>query len=164
MTRVHRKSTAAEAAAPSSWLDLDAVASMTIVAGGRRMTRTAGAWSADCPGEQLIEVRFRQPVLVRRVRVVTCETAQSRRTEEMTVWASFHRGERHREVLRQQFTFGRDGAMERVEDYTLDLEEVDAIQVRIVPDIDGRPAVARVTELAVASTANTAHAGGQHDV
>ena len=69
----------------------------------------------------------------------------------MTIWASLDRGERHREVLRQQFNFSPNGATEEVEEYALQLEEVSAIQLRIVPSINGQPAVARVTELRVAS-------------
>ena len=60
-------------------------------------------------------------------------------------------GERHREVLRQQCNFSRDGAREQVEEYALQIEDVSTIQLRIVPSIDGRPAVAHVSELRVAS-------------
>lgn len=134
----------------SDWLDLDAVAHVTITARGERLPRAHKLWSANCPGEQLIEVRFRQPTDVRRLRVVATEAEQSR-TQEMTVWASLHRGERHREVLRQQFNFSPDGATEEVEEYALTLDGVSAIQLRIVPSIDGTPATARVSELRVSS-------------
>lgn len=132
------------------WLDLDAVAEVTIHVDGRRQQGSPGAWSADSPGEQTIEVRFRQPTSLRRLRVI-CSEAEQTRTQEMTVWASLDRGERHRQVLRQQFNFSPNGATEEVEDYALQLEEVSAIQLRIVPSIDGRPAVARVDELRLAS-------------
>jgi hypothetical protein len=132
------------------WLDLDAVADVAIVAGGRRAARVAGAWSADCPGEQTIEIRFHQPTSLRRLRVVSSEDEQAR-TQEMTIWASVHRGERHSEVLRQQFNFSPSGATEEVEEYALQLDDVSAIQLRIVPSIDGRPAVARVRELRLES-------------
>ena len=133
-----------------NWLDLDALADVTIVIGGRRVDRRLRMWSADSPGEQLIEIRFHHPTSVSRMRVVSSEIEQSR-TQEMTISASLDRGERHREVLRQQFNFSPNGATEEVEEYALQLEDVSAIQLRIVPSIDGRPAVARVTELRVAS-------------
>lgn len=132
------------------WLDLDVLADVTIVAGGRRVDRSLGVWSADCPGEQMIEIRFHYPMPVRRMRVVSSEIERSR-TQEMTIWASLDRGERHRQVLRQQFNFSPNGATEEVEEYRLQLEGVSAIQLRIVPSIDGQRAVARVTELRVAS-------------
>jgi hypothetical protein len=132
------------------WLDLDALADVTIVVSGRRVERSRGTWSADHPGEQLIDIRFHHPTSVGRLRVVSSETVQSR-TQELTIWASLHRGEQHREVLRQQFNFSPHGATEEVEEYAVQLETVSAIQLRIVPSIDGRPAVAHVRELRVAS-------------
>ena len=131
------------------WLDLDVVAEVTISVAGQRVARCAGAWSADRPGEQTIEIRFRHAITVSRVRVVSREAEQSR-TQEMTIWASLRRGERHREVLRQHFNFSPGGATEQVEEYAVQLEDVSALQVRIVPCIDGRRAVARVSELCVA--------------
>lgn len=132
------------------WLDLDAVADVTITVGGRRVARRLHAWSADAAGEQVIEIRFRRPTMVSRLRVVSSEAEQSR-TQEMAIWASLQRGERHRELLRQQFNFSPNGATEEVEEYALQLEDVSAIQLRIVPCIDGRPAVAHVRDLRVAS-------------
>ena len=134
----------------TEWLDLDVVADVVIVAGGRRAARVPGLWSADTPGEQTIEIRFHRRTPVRRLRVVSSELKESR-TQEMTIWASLRGGERHREVLRQQFNFSPNGATEEVEDYALEFEEVSTIQLRIVPSIDGQPAVARVSELCVAS-------------
>ena len=131
------------------WLDLDTLADVTIAVSGRPVERSRGTWSADRPGEQLIEIRFHRPTSVGRLRVVSSETKQSR-TQELTIWASLHRGEQHRELLRQQFNFSPHGATEEVEDYALQLDTVSAIQLRIVPSIDGRPAVAHVRELRVA--------------
>jgi hypothetical protein len=126
------------------------LADVTIIAGGQRVARSPRTWSADCPGEQMIEIRFRNPTTVSRLRVVTCEAEQSR-TQEMTLWASSHRGERHREVLRRQVTFSPGGATERVEEYAVQLEAVSVLQVRIVPSIHGRRAVAHVSQLHVAA-------------
>ena len=121
----------AEPVADIRWLDLDAFADVKIVAAGRDVDRTFGAWSADCPGEQMIEIRFHHPTSVSRVRVVSSEFEQSR-TQEITVWASLDRGQ-HREVLRQQFSFSPNGATEEVGEYALRLERVSVIQLRIVP-------------------------------
>lgn len=132
------------------WLDLDAVADVTITARGERLARAGSMWSADCPGEQMIEIRFHYPTAVRRLRVRSTETEVSR-TQQMTVWACLHRGERHREVVRQQFNFSPDGATEEIEEYGLELDAVSAIQLRVVPSIDGCHATAHVSELRVAS-------------
>ena len=135
--------------ADDRWLDLEALADVTITVGGERVARSPHGWSADRPGEQMIEIRFRHSTSVSRLRVVSWEVDQSR-TQEMTIWACLRRGEGHREVLRHRFTF-RPGATAQVEEYALQLTEVSALQLRIVPCIDGRRAVARVSELRVAA-------------
>ena len=132
------------------WLAVETVAHVTITVGGQRVAHTPGHWSADSPGEQLIEVRFHRATSLSRMRVCSVEREQSR-TQEMTVWATLNRGEQHRELVRQQFTFSPGGATEEVEEYEFDLQSVSAIQVRIVPSIDGRPAVARVSDLRFAA-------------
>jgi hypothetical protein len=137
-------------ATDAQWLDLDVVADVTIVAGGRRVARVPGFWSAESPGEQMILIRFHHRTPVRRLRVVSSAVRESR-THEMTIWVSLRGGERHREVLRKQFDFSPNGGAEEVEEYALQLEEVSAIQLRIVPGIDGRSVVARVSEIRVAS-------------
>ena len=57
----------------AQWLDLDIVADVAIVAGGRHVARVPRFWSADCPGEQMIEIRFHHRIPVRRFRVVSSE-------------------------------------------------------------------------------------------
>lgn len=152
VTRAHPADSATASRQPADirWLDLDVLAEVTITVGGRRVARSPHAWSADCPGEQLIEIRFHHPASVSRLRVVSSEVEQSR-TQEMTIWASLLRGERHREVVRQQFNFSPNGATEEVEEYAVELEGVSAIQLRIVPSVDGCRAVAHVSDLRVAS-------------
>jgi hypothetical protein len=128
------------------WLDPDVVAEVTLVCGGRRISRPRGIWSSDSPGEQMIEMRFHEPMSISMLRIISSELQQSR-TQEMTVWASLHRGEQHREVVRQQFNFSPFGATEEIEQFVVELDDVSAIQLRIVPSIDGRRAVARVNGL-----------------
>lgn len=137
--------------AGSRWLTLEAVADVNIIVDGERVPRMPGLWTGNVSGEQLIEVRFHHPTSVRRLRLVSFETEQSR-TQEITVWVSSGRGERHRELRRQQFNFSPQGATREVEDYELQVDDVSSIQVRVVPSIDGRPAVARVSELQISST------------
>jgi hypothetical protein len=133
------------------WLDIGKVADVTITCSGRRVSPAPGAWTAHAPGEQLIDVRFRQPTAVRRIRIVSSEAERSR-TQEMTIWASLLRGERHREVVRQQFNFSPGGATRQIEDYAVELNDVSSIQLRIVPSIDGTPATASVEELRIATS------------
>ena len=132
------------------WLDLDEVAEVTIVSGGRRMPRSSGIWSIDAPGEQMIEIRFHEPTYVSHLRLISSEIEQER-TQEITVWVSLNRGEQHRELLRQRFNFRPNGATEEIEEYAPRLRGVSAIQLRVVPSIDGRRAVANIGGVWVAS-------------
>jgi hypothetical protein len=110
----------------------------------------SGAWVADGPGERTVEVRFHKPATVRRIRLVFEERAQAR-TQEFTVVALSHRGERHQQVVRQQFTFSPGGATREVEEYATELVEVSAIQIRIIPDISHGPAAASLAKLQISS-------------
>jgi hypothetical protein len=107
---------------------------------------TRGAWSAEHAGEHTIDIQFHAPITLRRLRVVFEETALSR-TQELTVWATLYRGERHKEVVRRTFNFSPTGATREVTDHACTLEGVSAIQLRIVPDVDGRPGRAVISSL-----------------
>jgi hypothetical protein len=107
---------------------------------------TSGAWSGTQPGEHTIDIQFHAPITLRRLRVVCEETAVAR-TQRLTIWATLHRGERHRELVRQTFTFTPDSAPRAIEDHEWTIEQVSGIQLRIVPDIDGRAVRARIVSL-----------------
>jgi hypothetical protein len=135
--------------AAGPWLDLHRLADVTIVAAGKRVAGVPRTWSADCPGEQTIEIRFRHQTTVSRLRVVIGQADRSC-TQRITIWASSRRGERHREILRRTFTSLPGGATAHVEECAVQLESVSALQVRIVPSIDGGRAIAHVNEVLVA--------------
>jgi hypothetical protein len=138
------------------WLHLDAIARVEAssedaehplecaLAAGRRTE-----WRASRPGAQLIKIRFHQPRNVRRIRLVIADPDQTR-TQEFTITWSSHRGERHTVAVRQQFNFSPSGATTEVEDYQVDLPAAAALELRIVPDVNGGAAVARLAELFVA--------------
>jgi hypothetical protein len=106
-------------------------------------------WRAAKPGPQVIEIRFKEVRHVRHIRLVIVDPDQAR-TQEFTLSWSSRRGEQHRTIVRQQFNFSPTGATTEVEDYQVDLPAAKVLQLRIVPDINGTPAVARVTEFLVA--------------
>lgn len=141
---------------PSDWLDLQRVAHVEAsseqkdhpVASAFSAAAESG-WKAARPGEQVIRVTFRHPTHLRRVRVVFCEPGLDR-TQEFTLRWSSHRGETHREIVRQQFNFSPFGAMREVEDYQVDLQDVTTLEIRIVPDIRGGEALASIAELRIA--------------
>jgi len=110
----------------------------------------AGAeWRASQPGPQTIVLRFHVACAIRRIRLVIADSGHER-TQEFTLTWSSHRGERKGVAVRQQFNFSPRGATRQVEDYRVELESVETLELRIVPDLNGGDAVARVTEFAVA--------------
>jgi hypothetical protein len=56
-------------------------------------------------------------------------------------------GRSYREILRQQYTFSPPGATREVEDYTVNLDGVTALELTIVPDISGGDARASLISL-----------------
>ncbi|MBP1749518.1 MAG: hypothetical protein H6Q52_2057 [Deltaproteobacteria bacterium] len=56
-------------------------------------------------------------------------------------------GHSYREVLRQQFTFSPPNTTREAEDYTVSLDGVTTLELRIVPDISGGDAHASLARL-----------------
>ena len=55
-------------------------------------------------------------------------------------------GGTYHDILRQQYTFSPPGTSREVEDYSVKLSGVTAVELSIVPDISGAPARASLSE------------------
>ncbi len=106
-------------------------------------------WRASQPGPQTVHIRFHTPRHLRRIRIVVVDAEQPRIQEFTLSWWS-KRGERHQTVVRQQFNFSPRGATTQVENYEVDLPEAAVLELRVVPDVSGGSAVARISEFFVA--------------
>jgi len=73
--------------------------------------------------------------------------AQHERTQEFVVQASTDGGQSFREIVRQQYHFSPPGTRYEVEDYRMHVEGVTALELHIVPDIQGDKAYATLREL-----------------
>jgi F5/8 type C domain len=111
--------------------------------------REGRGWRAADTGPQVIDLHFRQARDVTRIRLVFEDERQAR-TQEFTISWSAQRGERHGEVIRQQFNFSPEGAIREVEDYVVALRGIDRLTIRITPDISGRSVRASLTECRLA--------------
>jgi hypothetical protein len=137
------------------WLDLTRVARLEASSQHGKhpiddaFSSTGDGWRASEPGEQMIRVLFRSPRTVGRIRVVFNEAAVDR-TQEFTLGWSAHRGETHRQIVRQQFTFSRLGATRELQEYDVELHDVTGLELRIVPDIDRGQALASLAEFKIA--------------
>ncbi len=115
---------------------------------------TERGWRAAGPGEQWLAIVFHEACDIGRVRLVIVEDRRER-TQEFTLQWSSNRGETHREIVRQQFTFSPAGATREVEDYQVELRGATRLELRIVPDIKGGDAIASVREFRVAPFTGT---------
>jgi hypothetical protein len=93
-------------------------------------------WRAAQPGEQTIRLLFDAPLRLTQIRLVFHED-QHARTQEFVLRWSADGGQSYREIVRQQYTFSPPGTTREVEDYTVNLDGVTALELRIVPSISG---------------------------
>jgi hypothetical protein len=130
--------TARTASTLESWLDLDAIARVEITSEDVNLpiehalgkTPTTG-WRAAGTGPQVIRLVFDAPQVIRRIQLHFVDRA-AERSQEFAVHAGS--GAELREVVRQQWTFSPDGATEEIEEYTVDLQGVTTLELRIDPD------------------------------
>jgi hypothetical protein len=122
----------------AAWIDLDALTSATMTSEDQAhplehaiTSGTAGGWKAATPGVQVIRFTFDTPTSVKRVRLVFKEEALERSQEFSLV--AILRPEARKEIVRQQWSFSPGGSTTEVEDYTVDLSDVSALELTIDP-------------------------------
>ena len=146
--RIFRPTAPAVPATAQSWLDVEQIARVEIssedptqpIEAALRPGAEVG-WQAVGPGEQLIRLLFDAPLRLRHMRLVFQEH-QHARTQEFVLRWSPDAGQSYREIVRQQYTFSPPGTTQEVEDYTVELNGVTALELQIIPDISGGAAVA----------------------
>ena len=91
-------------------------------------------WQAAESGEQVVRVLFDEP---RELRVIelTFDEHRAARTQEFLLRWSPDGGRSYRDIVRQQFTFSPPGTTRETERLTVNLREVTAVELKIVPDI-----------------------------
>ena len=142
--------------APANWLDVERQAEVELTSEDaahpiESALRLGGGpgWRAAAPGAQTIRLYFDAPQQLKHIRLVFQER-EAARTQEFVLRWSPDRGRSYREILRQQYTFSPPSTEREVEDYTVDLDGVTALELSIVPDISGREARASLLEWSVA--------------
>ena len=126
-----------------SWLDLDALATVHITSEDSLFpiedalvdkpdAKPWSGWRASRTGPQTVLIKFDHPVSIRRIHLRIIEAAAPR-SQEFAIFASSSENDR-REIIRQQFSFSPEGASEEIEDYTVSLAGITALELRIDPD------------------------------
>jgi hypothetical protein len=140
----------------SQWLDLASISTVELSseAAGHPIENALapsgeGAWRAAGPGVQIIRIVFDTPQALRRIRLHFVETV-ARRTQEITISWSGESSPSLREILRQQWNFSPEGAVEEIEEWEVGLPDVATLELRINPDVSGSDAIASMTALRLA--------------
>jgi hypothetical protein len=139
-----------------SWLPLEDIAEVEITSESpahpieAALVPGAGpGWRAAAPGQQTIRLLFPQPRALRRVWLRFHEPDVERRQEYVLRWSP-DGGRSFREVVRQQWNFSPRGASSETEDHRVELPVVTVLELSIVPDTSGGPALASLHELRLA--------------
>lgn len=109
------------------------------------LRETAG-WRAALSGTQVIRLVFDHARELRRISLVFEENQISRTQEFLLRWSS-DGGRKFQEIVRQQWNFSLPGTTREVEEYRVELSEVNALELVIVPDISGGTARASLKSL-----------------
>lgn len=133
-------SPSAAAAVPlrDNWRDLERIARVEITSEDESFpiehalgkSATTG-WRAAGTGPQVIRMHFDEPLTIHRIQVHFIERA-AERSQEFALFAGS--GTELREVVRQQFTFSPGGSTEEFEDYTVALDGITVMELKIDPD------------------------------
>jgi hypothetical protein len=149
-----RSSTTEPKAEP--WLNLEQLAQVEITSESETnpiesalIPDLEAGWQAAQPGEQTIRLVFDEPQPLHRIHIEFAEADRARTQEFVLSWLP-DQGETFREIVRQQYNFSPPGTTQEVEDYTVELDGVKALELRIVPDISGGDSPATLRQLRLA--------------
>jgi hypothetical protein len=127
--------------AHTSWLDLEAVARVEVTSEDAAhpiesalLTVGATGWRAESPGEQTIRLLFEAPQRLRLIRLLFQEEKEARTQEFVLRWSPTTESS-WRDIVRQQYHFSPSGATEEMEEYQVDLEDVAALELTIIPNL-----------------------------
>jgi len=106
-------------------------------------------WQAANAGEQTIRLLFDSPQKISLIRLLFKEEHQERTQEFVLRWSpdgvTFH------DIARQQYNFSMPDSTLELEGYSVDLDGVVALELRIIPNISGGDARASLAEWRIAA-------------
>jgi hypothetical protein len=144
------------AASDARWLDLEELAQIEVTSEdpkhpveGALVLGDDRGWRAGQAGPQTIRILFDRPVPVRRMSLSFIEPEVTR-TQEFVIRWSADGGRSLRDVVRQQWNFTPTGSAREAEDYRVELADVTALELTIVPDISGGAARASLAQWRIA--------------
>ena len=146
----------AQVAANQGWLDLESIATVEVTSEENGFPVEAAllpgqdqGWRANAPGTQTVRLCFEQPQRLRRI-WLSFEETQITRTQEFVLRFASKAEIGLRDIVRQQWNFSATDSAREVEDYTVELLEVTALELTVTPDTSGGPARASLLSLRLA--------------
>ena len=135
------------------WLDLDDAAVVEVTSEEKEYSvesalvsgETRG-WRAADSGTQTIRLIFDEPQKLTRISLVFEET-ETERTQEFVLRWSPDGGRSFREIVRQQWNFSPPNTTREIEEYHVELSDVTALELVIVPEISRGSARASLRSL-----------------
>jgi hypothetical protein len=135
------------------WLDLERAAVVEVTSEDNDFpvesafaSEDAQGWRAAAPGRQTIRLLFDHPQKLTCVWLVF-EEHETRRTQEFVLRCSSDGGSTLKEIVRQQWNFSPPESTREVEQYQVDLHNVNVLELVIKPDIAGGDARASLKNL-----------------
>ena len=135
------------------WLDLERAAVVEVTSEDEHFpvesafrSGDARGWRAAAPGHQTIRLIFDHPQTLKCVSLVF-EEHEFGRTQEFVLRWSSDGGSTLKEIVRQQWNFSPPESIREVEQYQVDLRNVNVLELVIKPDIAGGVARASLKNL-----------------
>jgi len=135
------------------WLDLERAAVVEITSEDKDFpiesafaSEDARGWRAEAAGFQTIRLIFDHPQRLRCVSLVF-EEDETQRTQEFALRWSSDGGSTLKEIVRQQWNFSPPESTREIEEYQVDLYNVNILELAIRPDIGGGAARASLKNL-----------------
>jgi hypothetical protein len=140
--RKHQISPIPSSVPPSGqvWLDVDGAASVEVTSEENGYPIESAlldgenrGWRAANSGTQTIRLIFDEPQTLRRIWLIF-EDSENTRTQEFVLRWSPDNTNSFREIVRQQWNFSPPDSIWETEDYTVELADVTALELIIMPD------------------------------
>jgi hypothetical protein len=135
------------------WLDLESAAVVEVTSEDKDFpvesafaSEDARGWRAEAAGPQTIRLVFDRPQRLRYVSLIF-EEDETKRTQEFALRWSSDGGSTLKEIVRQQWNFSPPESIREVEEYQVDLDNVNVLELVIKPDIGGGAARASLKNL-----------------
>jgi hypothetical protein len=106
-------------------------------------------WQAATPGKQIIRLLFDKPQKIASISLLFQEEEQAR-TQEFVLSYSADGGISYQEILRQQYNFSPPDTCLQAEEYSVQLDAVNILELVIIPAISGGNARASLAQWLIA--------------